>query len=547
MAGRDTKRWIPRRLSRAEAALRNNSTRPLVTPASVLISFAAMLAIMGITSTSWEFALQQRVLPRLGVFAGDQLGDLSRWRFIATSVAFAALSQIGPALLLFRVMRRLDQARIAVIKAREEADALARHDPLTGLASRRMLREYMRRRLAGAAGTGGYALLLIDIERFKAITDLHGHQTGDRLLLEVANRMKRLLPPEAIASRVSGEEFAVFLPRPRPVEALAKVARQLISQLSGRYQLDSLDARLGATIGIAVTPENGTDEGEVMRSAEAALYRAKGKPGSYRFFEPSLDRELKQSQRLQRDLHDAIATNGITPYYQPLVRLSDGAVVGFEVLARWNHPMQGFISPEIFIPIAEDTGLIGQLTQSILKQACADASRWPDHIKISVNLSAVQLKDYSVPEQILHTLKIAKFPSQRLEIEVTETALVDDDKSANAILSRFRAAGIDIALDDFGTGYSSLQNLRMFPVTKLKIDKSFVRSMNVDVNAKKLISGILALTRSLGILTTAEGIEEAEEADYLRSIGCDFGQGYCFAKAMKADDVPRFLKAQVSA
>ncbi|MDQ0506428.1 putative bifunctional diguanylate cyclase/phosphodiesterase [Xanthobacter agilis] len=512
----------------------------------MLLSFAAMLAIMGITSMTWEFALQERVLPRLGIFVSDCFDDPSRWRFIITAVVFAALSQLGPALLLFRLMRRLDRARIAVIKAREEADALARHDPLTGLASRRMLHEHMRRRLAGAAGSGGYALLLIDIERFKAITDLHGHQMGDRLLIEIANRMRRLLPPDAIASRVGEEEFAAFLPRPRTVEALGKIAQQFISELSARYQLAGLDARLGATIGIAVTPENGTDGGEVMRSAEAALYRAKG-TGTYRFFEPAMDRELKQSQRLQRDLHNAIAADAVIPHYQPLVRLKDGVVVGFEVLARWNHPMLGSISPEVFISIAEDAGLIGQLTQSILKQACVDASKWPDQIKIAVNLSPIQLKDTTLPDQILHTLKISRFPPQRLELEITETALVNDNRTANAILSRFRAMGIDIALDDFGTGYSSLQNLRMFPVTKLKIDKSFVRSMSLDANSKKLISGILALSRSLGITTTAEGIEEAAEAEYLRSIGCDFGQGYCYAKPMKADDVPRFLTVQVPA
>ncbi|MEP9379180.1 EAL domain-containing protein [Aquabacter sp. CN5-332] len=526
----------------------SNRTPPLVTPASVLLSFVAMLAIMGITSTWWEFALQERILPWLGIGISTGFDDPSRWRFIITAVAFAALSQFGPALLLFRLMRRLDRARIDVIKAREEADALARYDPLTGLPSRRMLREHMRKRLAAAAGTGGYALLLIDIDRFKAMTDLHGLQMADRLLLEIANRIKPLLPPDAIASRVSGEEFAVFLPRPRTVETLGKTAQQLIFQLSAHYQLDNLNARLGATIGIAVTPENGTDESELMRAAEAALYRAKrNKPGTYRFFEPTMDLELKQSRRLQRDLHSAIAANTIVPHYQPLVRLKDGVVVGFEVLARWNHPMQGFISPEVFISIAEDAGLIGPLTQSILRHACLDAAKWPDQLKIAVNLSPIQLKDIALPDQILRTLKSYSFPPQRLEIEITETALVDDDKTANAILTRFRDMGIDIALDDFGTGYSSLQNLRMFPVTKLKIDKSFVRSMNIDVNSKKLISGILALSRSLGIATTAEGIEEAAEADYLGSINCDFGQGYRYAKPMKADDVPRFLEAHVPA
>ena len=520
----------------------SNRTPPVVTPASVLVSFAAMLALMGITSTSWEFAIRDQVLPQLGMSLGTGFDDASRWRFILTAVAFAALSQIGPALMLFRAMRRLDQARIAVIKAREEADSLARYDPQSGLPSRRMLREHMRKRLAVSTGTNGYALLLIEIDRFKATTDLHGLQMGDKLLLEIANRMKRLLPPEAIASRVSGEEFAVFLPRPGKLEALGKMAQQMISHLSVHYQLEGIDARLGATIGIAVSPDNGTDESDVMRAAEAALYRAKHKPGSYRFFEPAMDEELKRSRRLQRDLNGAINGNAIVPHYQPLVRLADGEVVGFEVLARWNHPTQGFIAPDVFISIAEDSALIGQLTESVLKQACLDAAKWPDHLKIAMNLSPIQLKDIGLPEQIMRTLKTCNFPPRRLEIEITETALVDDDKTANGILTRLRGMGIDIALDDFGTGYSSLQNLRMFPVTKLKIDKSFVRSMNRDANAKKLISGILALSRSLGIATTAEGIEEPAEADHLASIDCDFGQGYFYAKPMIADDVPRFLK-----
>jgi diguanylate cyclase (GGDEF)-like protein len=520
----------------------SNRSRPLVTPASALGSFAAMLAIMGLMSTWWEFSLRDEVLPQLGIAAKTGFDDPTGWRFILTAVAFAALSQLGPALLLFRAMRRLDRARIDVIKAREEADALARYDPLTGLPSRRMLRDHMRKRLAVAAGTTGYAVLLIDIERFKAVTDLHGLHMADMLLLEIANRIKRPLPPEAIASRVSGDEFAVFLPRPSALTMLGKLAQKIISQLSAPYQFDGIDLRLGATIGIAVTPENGSDEGELMRSAEAALYRAKRNIGSYRFFEPAMDVEQRQSRRLQRDLQSAISANAIIPHYQPLVRLKDGTVVGFEVLARWNHPSRGFISPEVFISLAEETGLIGQLTQSVLRQACQDASEWPDQIKIAINLSPTQLKDVALPDQLLGTLRNLDFLPRRLEIEITETALVDDDKAASAILARLRAVGIDIALDDFGTGYSSLHNLRMFPVTKLKIDKSFVRSMTDDENATKLISGILALSRSLGIATTAEGIEQASEAAYLHSIECDFGQGYLYAKPMKADDVPGFLK-----
>ncbi|MEW6254909.1 MAG: EAL domain-containing protein [Pseudomonadota bacterium] len=523
----------------------SNRTRPLVTPASALISFAAMLAIMGITSTWWEFALREQVLPQLGLATEGGMGAASRWRFIFTAVAFAALSQLGPALLLFRAMRRLDRARIDVIKAREEADALARYDPLTGLPSRRMLREHMRRRLAVSAGASGYAVLLIDIDRFKPVTELHGLQMGDKLLMEIATRIKRALPADSMASRLSGEEFAVFLPRPGTLAMLGKLAQQIISNLSAPYQFDSLDLRLGATMGIAVTPENGTDEGEVMRAAEAALYRAKRSAGSYRFFEPAMDLELRQSRRLQRDLQSAISGNAIVPHYQPLVRLSDGEVVGFEVLARWNHPTQGAISPEVFISIAEDTGLIGPLTQTLLKSACQDAAKWPEKLKIAVNLSPIQLKDSALPDQILRTLQTSNFAPQRLEIEITETALVDDDKTANAILGRLCAQGIEIALDDFGTGYSSLQNLRMFPVTKLKIDKSFVNAMLRDANAKKLINGILALARSLGIATTAEGIEKPSEADYLGSIDCDYGQGYCYAKPMKAEDVPIFLSQHV--
>lgn len=519
----------------------------MVTPASALLSFFAMLMIMAITYASWEFSLQDRILPSFGISSGTSFDDPVRWRFIVTAVVFAALSQLGPALMLFRLFRRLDQARIAVIKAREEADALARYDPQTGLPSRRMLREQIRKRLSVVAGTGGYALLLIEMDRFKATTDLHGLVMGEKLLLEVANRLKRLMPPDSVASRISGEEFALFLPRPRTLDGIGRLAQQLISQLTVPYLVDNLDVRLGATIGIAVSPDNANDEGELMRAAEAALYRAKRKPGSYRFFEQAMDLELKQSRQLQRELGKAIASDTIIPFYQPLVRLRDDVVVGFEVLARWNHPVQGFIPPDVFIALAEDSGQIGALTQSILRSACADASRWPGSIKIAVNLSPSQLKDASLPDQILRTLRSCNFPPERLEIEITETALVDDDKAASDILSRLRGMGVDIALDDFGTGYSSLKNLRMFPVAKVKIDKSFVHAMSGDVNAKRLISGILALSRSLGIATTAEGIEQDSEAEYLASIECDYGQGYCYAKPMKAEDVLPYLKAHVPA
>lgn len=521
---------------------KHGSAEPLVTPVSVLLTLLATFLIMGITSTSWEFFLQQRVLPSFGISLETGGDSAARWRFIVTAVAFATLSQIGPAILLFRLMRRLDKARVAVLKAREEADALARHDPLTGLANRRILREQLRKRLSAAPTSGAHsALFLIDVDRFRAVNDLHGHSMGDLVLVEVANRIKATLPADAITARLGGEEFLALMPRPASIEALGRLAHQVILRISAPYQLNGLDARLGATIGIAVSPDNGAEEMELMRSAEAALYRAKANPGTYRFFEHAMDRELKQALRLQRDLHAAIASGGIVPFYQPLIRLTDGSVAGFEVLARWNHPVRGHISPEAFIPVAEEAGLIGQLTALILRQACLDANKWPSHLKIAVNLSPIQLKEASLPDQIYRALRTAGFPAQRLEIEITESGLVNDVNTAKSILTSFRTAGIDVALDDFGTGYSSLQNLRSFPVTKLKIDKSFVRSMNSDAQSKNLIVGVLAMSKSLGIATTAEGIEEAAEGAYLASIGCDFGQGYLYAKPMRGDEVSDFL------
>ncbi|GGF66189.1 hypothetical protein GCM10007301_27340 [Azorhizobium oxalatiphilum] len=522
---------------------RANSSAPLVTPISVLLTLLATLLIMGITSTSWEFIFQEKLLPSFGFSLGGGASDaMGRWRFIFTAVIFATLSQIGPALLLFRLMRRLDKARVQVIKAREEAEALARHDPLTGLANRRIMRETLRKRLNAAGASGQQtALLMIDIDRFRAVSNLHGHQVSDLVLVEVAQRIKASLPTDTVIARLGGEEFVAVLSRPATTEALGKMAHQVILKLSAPYQMNGLDARLGATIGIAVSPDNGTDEHELMRSAEAALYRAKANPGTYRFFEHAMDRELKQTLRLQRDLHAAIASGAIVPFYQPLVRLSDGQVAGFEVLARWNHPIRGHIAPDAFIPVAEEAGLIGQLTTLILRQACLDASKWPQHLKLSVNLSPVQLKDTSLPDQIFRTLRSAGFPTQRLEVEITESGLVNDVNTAKTILSTFRTSGIDVALDDFGTGYSSLQNLRSFPVTKLKIDKSFVRAMKTDPQSKSLVVGILAMSRSLGILTTAEGIEEASEGVWLQSIGCDYGQGYCYAKPMRGDEVPAYL------
>ncbi|MBM0206181.1 EAL domain-containing protein [Micromonospora sp. STR1s_5] len=426
-----------------------------------------------------------------------------------------------------------------VIAAREEAQnqaqILARHDPLTGLSNRRVLRDS----IAGA--TGKHALLLVDLDRFKPVNDVHGHPAGDAVLCEVSIRLGEIVQQRGIVARLGGDEFALFIPY-RDHHELMPVAQQIITSLSKPFDFSTAQVNIGATVGIAQLPEDGSDASSLLRCADIALYRGK-KEGrnTFRFFEAGMDDELKARAALEAELREAIVNGEIRPHYQPLVSLENQELLGFEILSRWYHPTRGVLSPDSFIDIAEDTGLITELSYRVLREACLDAKSWPAHLRLALNISPYQLKDRTLPERLLAILTETGFAPGRFEIEITETALAADLTTARIALTSLQNCGVKIALDDFGTGYSSLYHLRELRFDKIKIDKSFVQALNKDRDSTKIVDAIISLGKSLGLLTTAEGIENADNRDWLKEQGCTFGQGYLFGRAMSATAITELV------
>ena len=416
-------------------------------------------------------------------------------------------------------------------EAEDKIRTMALHDPLTGLANRRKLHDALAEALRTRKRPGAVsALLMVDLDRFKPVNDLHGHGVGDRLLKEVADRLHDVIREGDLVARTGGDEFAVLLSDIDGPDEAARPARRVIEALRAPFRIDELVCQVGATVGIATSDgTGGVDPETLIRHADVALYRAKREGrGQFRFFEEEMDSAIRARAKLEMELRSALAAGQVTPYYQPLVDLKTGDIKGYEVLSRWHHPVEGLIMPEVFIPIAEDTGLIGELTTRVLVQACLDAKSWPADATMAVNVSPVQLRDKRLPQRLLTIIQQTGFPACRLEVEITENALVEDFPQAKQILTALKACGVRIALDDFGTGYSSLNHLRELPFDKLKIDRSFIASMETCEDSRKIVDAIVGLGHSLGLVTVAEGIEDIASADRLSALGCQLGQGYWF-------------------
>jgi diguanylate cyclase (GGDEF)-like protein len=391
--------------------------------------------------------------------------------------------------------------------AEQEARTLARHDALTGLPNRRVLIEDIEQAIARYERNGGScAVLLIDLDRFKPVNDLHGHAAGDITLCEVSERLKRLTRKGERVARLGGDEFVMVLDA--GTEHALRVAKRILTGLSQPIPIDGIEVAVGCTIGVAIYPGDGRDPEELLRAADLAMYRAKREErGTCRFFEQSMDSELRARAALEGEIRRAIPQGQIKPHYQPVISLENGGLLGFEVLARWYHPMRGVLAPSEFIAAAEDAGLIGELCYGLLRQACLDARDWPRNLVLAVNVSPFQLRDPLMPQKILDILQDTGFPPQRLEVEITENALAGDLELARSILTTLQSQGISVALDDFGTGYSSLYQLRELRFNKIKIDRSFVQTMSDDKESAKIVNAVVGLGKSLGLLTTAEGRE----------------------------------------
>jgi diguanylate cyclase (GGDEF)-like protein/PAS domain S-box-containing protein len=418
------------------------------------------------------------------------------------------------------------------LSARKEAENhinfLAHHDALTGLPNRVTFNAKLDREVKFAAEGGQrLAILCIDLDRFKEVNDLFGHSAGDRALQNVAKRVTAILDEGQMMARLSGDEFAIVVPGLSNPTMAGRLAESVLEAMQAESENPDDSGVVAASIGIAVFPEDATDRNTLLTHADTALYRAKNEGrGTYRFFEASMGASVRDRRLLEHDLRNAIAREEFSLVYQPQKEIKTGEIIGFEALLRWKHPTRGDVSPTEFIPIAEDTGVILQIGEWVLRAACREAATWTKPLTMAVNVSAVQVHNADFAHRVHEILFETGLAPHRLELEITETALVRDLNRALGTLRRIKMLGVRIAMDDFGTGYSSLSNLRAFPFDKIKIDASFIRSVNVNDQAAAIVRSVLGLGRALRLPVLAEGVETAAELEFLKSEFCNEVQGF---------------------
>jgi diguanylate cyclase (GGDEF)-like protein len=419
---------------------------------------------------------------------------------------------------------------------------LARRDELTGIANRRVLADRLEEVFAEGS-TEQVALLVLDLDKFKPVNDLMGHPVGDAVLREAAKRLNQLKEEGDLIARLGGDEFAIVLVCGEDDERPRWIAKEIVRSMAAPFPIASGHVEIGGTVGVALSGRDALGPDELLRAADLAMYRGKrDERGGFRFFEKSMHAELQSRMTLETELRAGIKAGEIIPYYQPIIELKSGRIVGLEILARWNHPSKGILPPGVFIGVAAEVGLTESLTRHVLGAACRDARHWPDDIMLSVNLSPNQLSDPLLPTLMSSIAMDCGIAPRRIEIEITEDALIRDFEAVQAVMQSFRALGIKIALDDFGTGYSSLQNLHELRFDKIKIDRSFVTDLMTNDDSRKLVSAIVALALNLKLPVTAEGIEDLAVADMLAAIGCTYGQGYAFGRPMPAKEVVSLLR-----
>jgi diguanylate cyclase (GGDEF)-like protein len=445
------------------------------------------------------------------------------------------------------VLLQLRELRTEVKSRRSAEQAaleMALRDPLTGLGNRRKLEQAF----TDLAPNRMHAVLMLDLDDFKAINDIFGHNSGDSVLIDAASRLISACGDQALVCRFGGDEFAILSPCLATAADAETFAQRVAAAFDDSFALSKTGSQVSTSIGISVFRSGLTSAEDAMRNADLALYRAKAHhQAGFCMYDPSMDEERRRRNLMEMKLSKAIELGDVRPHFQPLVDLKSGEFIGFEALARWTDPELGNVPPSEFIPLAEESGLINKLSDHLLTAACGEAARWPSKFKLSFNLSPRQLKDKQVGLRILKTLGDTGLSPQRLEVEVTESSLVEDKKLARQLLESLHNAGISIAIDDFGTGYSSLYHLREFKFDTLKIDRSFVMSMEPGNNNEVIVNMILGLSRGLGLKTTAEGIENSDQLSKLIASGCEQGQGYLFGKAMSAADVMLLINGPASA
>lgn len=491
-------------------------------------------------------AAQQGETVRHTLFGPTAKGK-ARWWDLSISPIRGGDGKVARLLALSRDVTEAKQNEAEVVAGAKRLDYLARHDTLTGLPNRMHFQEGMDAALVGLDPDKPLAVLSIDLDDFKLVNDTLGHLAGDALLREVAGRLNRCTTARDLLARLGGDEFALLAPMERPQDAAA-MAQAILAALAKPFEIDGETVSIGASIGIAIAPRDGQSTESLLQYADVALYRVKSDKGrDFRFFEPAMDQALRERREMKRDLSQALARGELSVVYQPQVDIASNRLTGFEALLRWDSATHGSVPPVVFIPLAEESGLIEAIGAFVLRQACADAAQWPGQLSLAVNLSPAQFRHRAVVRTVADALDETGFAPQRLELEITESVLFDENAEALASLRQLHQLGIRVALDDFGTGYSSLSYLRRFAFDKIKIDRSFVSDLPGAEDSAAIVRAIIGLGRSLKTRVTAEGVETWEQLLMLRAEGCNEAQGYLFSRPMRQAQALAFAEAGLMA
>ena len=433
------------------------------------------------------------------------------------------------------------------VTERRQAEAriifMARHDALTRLPNRMFLAEKIDQGISQLGRGNRFAILSLDLDNFKQINDTLGHPVGDEVLCAVADRLRSCVRDDDTVARFGGDEFTIVQQNVMHMAQVTALAVRVINVLSQPYEIAGQRLTLGVSIGIALAPDDGETCDKLLKSADVALYRSKADGrGTWRFFEAEMDAHLQSRRKLELDLRDALPKDEFKLFYQPIYNLKKDQLCGFEALARWDHPVRGLVGPNEFIPVAEEIGLITALGEWVIQRACLEAMSWPSHLKVAVNVSPVQFKHGRLLQVVMNVLASTGLAASRLELEITESALLANNAGTIETLHALRRLGVGVSMDDFGTGYSSLSYLRSFPFDKIKVDQSFIRDLGAGEGSRSIIKAIIAICDSMGMITTAEGVENEEQVAQLRLEGCDEAQGYFFSCPVPQEDVPGLIE-----
>lgn len=444
---------------------------------------------------------------------------------------------------LMRINQQL-QEEVAQRQLSEEAiKFLAHHDALTGLPNRILFREKLSDAIAAIDNGDHVGLLFIDLDGFKAVNDTLGHSVGDNLLRDIGERLKKIVGDNNLVARLGGDEFAVLLSRIDAAENAQTFAREIVASVAGIVQVDSHEVNVGASVGIVTSDSNAADLEELLRDADLAMYRAKSEGrGTWRVYNSEMDASAQSRRQLELDLRRALSVGDFRVYFQPIVNLATMQVTSFEALIRWDHATRGLVPPTEFITVAEDTGLIVPLGEWVIREACCHAATWSEGVSVAVNLSPVQFARGNIVSTIVNALAVSRLRPDRLEIEITESALLERTEHTLNTLMQLRSLGIKISMDDFGTGYSSLSYLRSFKFDKIKIDRSFIQGLESDGENQAIVAAITSLGNRFGLQTTAEGVETSGQLDFVTREGCTEVQGRLFSMPVPANQVPKLLE-----